>query len=327
MKITFGQIKSVLAKVTNLTASDNRVKDYCNRAVERLLMEGKWIDTTARFAVCTAEHCLVWPREIETIESVHVCGSPVTIRGPWYEALENGPGLMQTDLCGPCLTLIDRGNTVTFAWITATGYKLAIYADGTESAGTVLIKYYESNANKVYTTYLGSVIEGERLTIPAAGNYTFGTYEVLPGGIYEIQKPQTNRVIRLYASKISDGSLIPLGYYAPDELVPVYRYSYLTTLGGGSCDATQVTVIGKLRFIPVVNDDSVLMISHTDAIRLAVQAVAKEENNLLPEAATYWTMAIDCLSKQLRHYRGSGQVDPIRFVGPFSYGGGIQNIV
>ena len=327
MKIRFGDIKTVVSKVLNLTANDPRVIGYVNRAQERLLYKGKFVDTTVRYAVCVQDQCLVWPRQIETIEAIHMCDKPLTIRGPWYEALENGPGLQSSDSCGPCLTMIDRGNTVTFDWVRTTGYKLAIYADGTESAGTVLIKYYDSTGNKVYTTYSGNVIEGERFTIPAAGNYTTGTFEVLPYGIYEIQKPSTKRVIRLYAKKISDNSLIPLGYYEPDETIPVYRQSYLTHLDGGSCGATQVTIIGKLRFIPAINDDSVLIISNTEAIRLAVQAIKKEEDNVIQEAVVYWGMALDALNDQLRHYRGSGQVDPIRMVGSESYGGGVVNII
>lgn len=326
MKITFGNIKNVLAKVTNLTASDPRVLDYCNRAVERLLMEGKFVDTTARYQVCVNEKCLVWPRQFETIESCHVCGSPVTIRGPWYEALENGPGLASE--CGPCLTLIDRGNSVAFDWVTTTGYKLAIYADGAESAGTVLLRYFDSTGNRVYTSFGGATIEGERLTIPAAGGYTVATYEMLPRGLYHVEKPVTNRVIRLYAQKISDLSLLPLAYYEPDETLPVYRTSYLTTLGGGSCDATQVTIIGKLRFIPAINDNSVMMISHTEAIRLGVQAVFFEESNRLNEGAQYWGMALNLLNSQLKHHRGSGQVDPIRMVGSATWGGGgFTNII
>ena len=327
MRINYGSVKQTLAKVLNLTASDARVLNYCNRACERLLYDGKFVDTTVRYQVCISDKCLVWPREIEAIETCHVCNSPVMIRGPWYEALENGPGLSSSDGCGPCLTLIDRGNSIAFDWVKVAGYKLAIYADGTETAGTVLIRYYDSTGNKIYTSYLGTVIEGERLTIPAAGGYTVSTYEVLPYGVYHIEKPITNRVIRLYAQKISDNSLIPLGYYEPDETLPIYRQSYLTTLGGGSCDATQVTIIGKRRFIPVTNDSSVLIISHTEAIRLAVQAVKSEEDGLLNQAANLWVMSRECLNSQNRHHRGSGQVDPIRFVGSSTWGGGICNIV
>lgn len=328
MRVTFGSIKSALAKVTNLASTDSRVKDYANRAIERLLYEGNWVDTTIRYAVCVNDQCLVWPRAIETILASWICDQPMQLRGPFYEALENGPGHISSDNCLPQLTLIDRGNTVTFDWITTTGYKFAIYADGTESAGTVLVKYYDSNGNKVYTSYGGTIIEGERLTIPAAGGYTTSTYEVLPYGIYEVQKPVTNRVIRLYSKNISDNSLIPLAYYEPDETVPVYRMSYVTELANSSgCDSSQIIIIGKLRFIPIVNDDSVLQISNSNAVVAAVQSQYKLEANEFDASTKYFALALQLLSSQLRHHRGAGQVDPIRFVGASSYGGAVTNIV
>lgn len=328
MKLRYANIKAPCSKVLNLNPNDARVLDTVNRAIERLLYEGQSVGTTFRYAVCVSERCLVWPREVETILAAWICNRPVTLRGSFYEALENGPGLSSADSCGPYLTLIDRGNTVTFDWVTTSGYKLSIYSDGTESAGTVLLRYYDSTGNKVYTTFSGSVIEGERLTIPAAGGYTDSTYEVLPYGLYGVIKPVTNRTIRLYAKKISDGSLKPLAYYEPDETIPEYRHSYISELeSSSSCEETQVTIEAKARFIPAINDDSILLIQHSDAIRLACQAVRKEEDNLGGEADTYWARAIHCLNSQLRHYRGSGQVDPIRMVGSVTYGGGVVNIV
>jgi hypothetical protein len=324
VKIRFADVKAPIAKVIGTTQADTRVLDYCNRAVERLMNEGKFVGTVIRYAICTSNNCLTWPREIETIEAAWLCDTPMIVRGGWYEALENGPGLISGQSCFPELTLVDRGNAVTFDDIQSTGYKLAIYADGTESAGTVLLRYYDLNANKVYTTFGGTVIEGERLTIPAAGNYTIATYEVMPNGLYEVIKPVTNRIIRLYARKISDGSLIPLAYYEPDEQLPVYRRSKITSLydTGGECGTTRVTVAAKKRFIAATGDDSILGISHRDAIRLMVQCIKKEEDNLLNEAANYLQMAIGCLNSQLKAYRGTGQVDPVRFSTGREFGAG-----
>lgn len=328
MKLRYANVKAACSKVLNLNPTDARVLDYVNRASERLLYDGMFVGTTFRYTVCVSDRCLVWPREVETILAAWMCNYPMTIRGSFYEALENGPGLSSSDGCGPCLTLIDRGHTVTFDWVRTTGYKLAIYADGTETAGTVLLRYYDSTGNKVYTTFGGSVIEGERLAIPAAGAYTDATFEILPYGLYEVIKPVTNRVIRLYAKKISDATLIPLAYYEPDETIPVYRYSYISELEGSSCDTTQVTIEAKKRFIPAINDDSILAIQHTDAIRLGCQAVASEENNLQEQAVGYWALATNALNMQLRHHRGAGQVDPIRMTPAENFGGGsVWNLV
>lgn len=327
MRLRFSDVKAACAKVTNLSSSDARVYDYVNRACERLAYEGLWVDTYTKYAICTNSGCLTWPREIETIEHVALCNTPGIVRNEFYEFLESGPGLL--DGCGPSLTLVDRGNAITFDDITTTGYKLAIYADGTEAAGNVLIRYYDNNANKVYTGSGSNTIEGENLAIPAAGGYTTSTYECLPNGIYHVSKPVTRRNIRLYAEKISDGTRFPLAYYEPDEEVPVYRRSYIPSLapGTGSCDSTPVTVIAKLRFIPARVDSSVLAISHADAVRLGCQAIYKEESNKLEEAANYWSMAQRCLDKQLEHWKGHGVVAPIRLVSSDVGGSAVHNMI
>lgn len=331
MRLRYSDVKAACAKVLNLSASDSRVLDYVNRAQERLIYEGKWMDTYSKYQICTSSNCLTWPREIETIEHVAFCSKPGIVRNGWYEFLENGPGLISGN-CGPSLTLADRGNAITFDDITETGYTLAIYADGTEAAGNVLIRYYNSTGNKVYTGSGASTIEGENFAIPAAGGYTVSATptEVLPYGIYHVSKPVTRRTIRLYAQKISDGTRFPLAYYEPDEEVPVYRRSYITDLSantGSACTTTPVTVIGKLRFIAARVDASVLMISHADAIRIACQAIKKEEDNLLSEATQYWAMANRCLDKQLSHWQGDGVVAPIRVTGNELCGPGVLNMV
>lgn len=327
MRLRFSDVKSACALVLNLNAADSRVLGYVNQACERLLYQGKWVGTWARYNVCISENCITWPREVETIEAVAFCNTPGVIRNGWYEFLEGGPGLASRS-CGPGLTLIDRGNAVAFDDVTGTGKKLAIYADGTESAGTVLIRYYDSNGQKVYTTYLGSVIEGEHLTIPAAGNYTYSTYEVLPNGVYEVIKPVTNRVIRLYEYTVSGGALKPLAYYEPDEQVPTYRRSFIPALQGDSdCSSTSVTITCKLRFIPATGDTSILPIQHLGAVRLACQAVQKEEKNLINEAEAYWGKAEQVLNKQLQHWEGDGVVAPIRVVSAQNYDGIVGNLI
>jgi hypothetical protein len=242
------------------------------------------------------------------------------VRNGFFEFLDAGPGWQDSTSGCLCDTLIDKGPAIAFDDITATGYKLAVYCDANEAVGAqILLRYYDLNGNKVYSTVSGATEEGEYLTLPAGGAYVYSTREVLPFGWYQVIKPVTNRVIRVYAYKISDASLKPLAYYEPDETVPVYRRSLIPSFAGGGCNAaaegcTDQTVIvrAKLRLIPVFNDNSVLMIPHVDAVRLACQAVKKEEDNLLGDAVTYWGMATACLNDQLHHVQGDGEVAPIR---------------
>lgn len=300
-----------------------------------------YVDSVVTYAFCTHAACITYPRQIETIEAVSVCGVPYTPRNAWFEFIDAGPGWQSPGTgsnsggcgCGLTNTLIDRGPAIAFDDITATGYKLAVYCDANEAAGaTILVQYYDSNGNKVYSTVSGSTQEGELLTLPAGGAYVYSSREVMPFGWYGVVKPVTNRVIRVYAYKISDASLKPLAYYEPDETVPVYRRSLIPSFQNGSCGTTDtscsdqtVIVRAKLRYIPAVNDYSVLMIPHLDAIRLAAQAIRKEEDNMLADAVNYWGMATACLDQQLHHVQGDGEQFPIRLSNNSC--GGVLNLI
>ncbi len=321
MRTTYGAIKTRLAKVLNLAVSDARVLDYCNDAQERLLYSGKWVDSVVRYNVCVNEACLTWPRDIETIEAASTCCGPLFIRNGWYEFLQGGPGIATEDSCCLAKQLIDRENRVAFDDVVGTGKKIAVYCDANEAAGAqILLRYYDSNGQKVYSTVLGATEEGEYITLPAGGGYAYSTYEVMPYGLYAVIKPTTNRVVRLYEYTVAGGALKPLAYYEPDETVPVYRASLVPALnrggcGGASdseCSSDTVTIRGKIRFIPAYNDNSILCIPYASAIRLGAQALKKEEDNLLQEAELYWGKAYQILNQQLHHYQGDGAISPIQ---------------
>lgn len=325
MRFTFGQVKRRLAKAVNMASTDSRVLDYCNDACERLLYEGKWVDSVVRYAVCVTEACLTWPRDIETIEAAAFCDTPMKIRNGWYEYLDGGPGIVTEDSGAIGLNLVDRESAVAFDEVTGTGKKLAVYCDGSESAGSqILLRYYNSTGNKVYTTVSGQREEGEFITLPAAGGYAYSTYEVMPYGLYGVIKPSTNRVVRLYEYTVAGGALKPLAYYEPDELIPVYRRSIIPAIknqggcssGDSSCESTTITIRGKIRFIPSTGDNSIICIPNATAVRLAVQAIKKEEDNLIQEAEFYWQKAYNALNSQLHHFQGDGALQPIVLESP-----------
>jgi hypothetical protein len=152
MILTLADIKTAVARVLSTNTNDERVAEYVSRAQERLLHKGKWVGTYGRYRVCVNDSCLTWPREIETIEAAALCNWPIDIRNGWYEFLGTGPGV-SNDNCGCARNLIDRGNSIAFDDVRGTGKKLAFYADSIEDLGAeVLVRYYDSNGNKYYTT-------------------------------------------------------------------------------------------------------------------------------------------------------------------------------
>lgn len=324
--LRYSDIKAACAKAVNLCTDDSqdRVIDYVNRAVERLLYEGKWKGTTQTFRLCmSAENCIVWPREIETIEAIAPCNWPAPIRSEWFEFTENGFGVISDE--ANCLhALVDRGETCAFDEVVGSNKKLAVYADKDEGSGKfITLQFYDQYGQWVRTQYAGAWIDGEKLAIPATkGSYVYTTNIVKPGGLVRVQKDITHGVIRLYSYDTTSGALVPLAYYQPDEEVPVYRRSLLPIGANNSCEQQSVVVAAKLRFIPVRSDDNFVMISHREAIRLACRAIYQEENDLWSEATTNWAAALRCLGMQLEHYQGHGMKPVIRVQSPATFGGG-----
>lgn len=310
-RLTLASVKSAIARVLNCPVADARVAEYVSRAQERLLHEGKWVGTFGRYKVCVNDACLTWPRELETIEAAALCGQPMTVRDGWYEFLSSGPGVLAENM-GPALQLVDRGDAVAFDDVKGTGKKLAVYCDGTEAAGAkILLRYYDSNGNKVYTTVGGESVEGEYITLPAASGYAYSTYEVMPGGWYGCVKPATLRQVRVYEYTVSGGALRPLAYFEPDETNPVYRRSLIPGLSCGctggdtsGCGQNSVDIVGKFRHRAVTKDSDALIIQSGEALRLMVQAIRKEENNLWDDAGKFEARAQAVLQAQLLHWSG-----------------------
>lgn len=298
-RLRLKDIRTVVANPLSLPSTDSRTTNYINRACQRLLEEMKAVGTVQRFMICVTNGCITWPREIETIESFSLCGKPAPIRDRWYEWLPHGPGIAQGS-CGAS-QLIDQGEACAFDDILGTTSKLAVYCDMDEGpTSSITLQFYDSN---------GQWTE-ETIILPPVGTYAYTTKQVLPKGLARVYKTVTNGTVRLYEYDTTLATLKPLGYYASDEEVPVYRRSLLQGLRTGdstaTCASSTVEVMAKLRFIPVSNDNDFVQISHVEAIRLATQAILKEENNRIQEASAMWAMALRILDKQLSHHKGDG---------------------
>lgn len=302
-------VYTIVANVLSLSTSDSvRLLSYINRACQRLLEEGKWKGTLHRMRICAVRGtCITWPRELETIETAALCSRPITVRNGWFEFLPNGPGI-RNGCSGR--NLIDEGEFPAFDDVQGTGKLLAVYTDAQEVAGAS-IKLQFTDGNGLW--------KEETINLPPKGTYAYTANTCAQNGLAHVIKDETIGTVRLYEYNPTTGALRPLGYYQPDETVPVYRRSRLPganpvadTTTSTTCSSLSVDVIGTIRFIPATLGTDWLPISHPEAIRLGCQAILKEENNKLSDAAPYWQMAFRCLDKQLSKYNGDGAEVPIQ---------------
>lgn len=328
MKLTLGDVRAGIAKVLSLPEDDIRVIRFINEAQQRLAYKGKWQGTLAKYVVTQSAGLITWPRQLETIEAAAIDSNPAVVRNRWYEFVESGPGLV--DASGAdASTLIDRGEAVTFSDIETTGNpkKLKFYSTaGVDDGGLeLLIQGYDWDGNWVRNKVSNTWMDGEVLTLPAAGGsgyvLTTSNYSAITG----IQKTVTSGNIKLEELDTVTSVVREIGEYEPTEVRPVYRRSMIPGLSDSQ--AKTVTVIGKMRFIPAVVDSDWLYISYEAALKLMVQAIDKEEKNLLEESFAYEAKALGLMQDQLSHHLGDGAVAVPRVQGGEVFaGGGVPNL-
>lgn len=300
---------------------------------------GDFVGTWQVYRFCTSNSCLTWPRRIERITLMDICESPVQVRSPWYEFLENGYGFIKST---DCYTdqLLPRDNSCLFQDITSSAKKVKVYADIVESPGArILLRGYDENLNWIQTYDGGQWIEGEWVNISSVSPAISGKLYYPPGPI-EVVKLVTNGPIRLYSWENS-GAQVALATYEPGETRPTYRRSLIAGLSenGEGCSQKTVTALVKLRHIDAISDNDYMVLQSREAFRLACQALRKEENNLFDDANIYWNGrwdaaerryrngAIPLLQDELANHMGPGVVNPIRYPPRSIAGAYIPNLI
>jgi len=320
MKITLADIKTNMARILSMSGTDARVVDYINEAQERLIHKGKWVGTYARFAVSSSNGTITWPRQLETIESVAVGDSPALVRNEWFEFLESGAGLQDSD-DSDAMTLLDRGESCVFSDISGTDKKIRAYSGHTSDAGKrVLLQGYDGNGDWIRTLDGTTWVDGEYVTLTTTYVNTNSIFTEL----VSVQKDDTVSNVKVYELLPSSGDIRLIAEYQPTESRPTYRRSLIAGLKDTG-ETRVVTIVGKLRFIPAKYDTDWLHISSEPAIKEMILSIRKAENNLPQEAAIYEKRAVELLQDQLLHYMGDGAVGVPRFQNVATFGGGGVN--
>ncbi len=342
MRTTLANAKdpsSGIARVLNISPDDTRFVSYINESIQRLLLTGElfW-GTWGRFQFCLTEGCITWPRQIATIESVAVNGYSIPIRNGWFEFLE-AVGLQSDasscgdgscnwpfgNICGGT-QLYDRGNACTFADIRGDNKQIKVYADVTESPNSkILLQGYDDNKNWIRTQVNDTWIDGELVALSTTPQLSTKYFSSLVAA----QKLDTNGAIRLYEYDTVNLTQRAIAIYEPTETNPSYRRSLIPGLSnsGGECETQQVTVMAKLEYIPAKVDNDWLLIGNLPALKDMCQSIKFAECQVFDDAVKYEARAVQCLRRELSHYRGHGAVNPVRLV-PRNVGGpGILNIV
>lgn len=319
-----------------------------NQGIQELMQEGQWAGVVDRWKIRAEDGRIVLPSYLDSLLEFTADGAPLSIRAKWAEFVEYGPGPAR-DLAGngcECRwhhcgggNLYDRGEYPTVAsipisdgsssatigpWVlrlysaTASGEDAGIFAtiQGLDTAGLIIRSQVTDGSGTHW-------INGVQLGITSGSGYTETTQEF--SNITVFTKPVTNGYIRLVAWNGTDE--VELSNFEPAETTPSYHRYYSPYLQSQSANAEPCCKIvlarARRRFIPVIEDTDVLVISNVLALKCMMIAQSKRDAGNYEAYAAMKMTAIDIMRKESSVYNGPSRAPTLTFARGYSIGGDI----
>lgn len=319
MRATLESCKYALQQASGRCLADPVLLDYLNQAMQRLLPEGDWVGTVARYNFCAVQSCITLPAEVQTMQGYFIPdapdGRPGHVRDDWYEMVDNGPGVLSdTSAYSNTLdTAVDAGQASTFFDICGSEKKVKVYCDVAEAAGAyITVKGLDDNGNWIRTFVSGSWIDGEQILLDNATPQTSVNFF---SSIRAVDKPVTNGAVRLYQYNV-DTTQNLIAVYEYRETLPCYRRYKIPGLlvkAGEEGSPILIKALCKRAYLPILNDTDELIIANIGALKNAIRCIIMEDDQMPDKAAYYWKTAIDLLTAERLNYRGKNPGnEPIR---------------
>lgn len=349
---TYGDVKAELARVcgtTGMPVTDGRLLPRTNQAVQELMNEGQWPGVVDRWHIRAEDGTITLPSYLDMLLEFTADGVPTSIRSPWAEFVEYGPGPAR-DLfngrerhwfrCGSG-NLYDRGEYPTQVSIpisdgsaaTTGPWTLRLYANpatnetpgayatiqGLDDDGLII----RSEVTDGSGTYWAN---GIRLGITSGSGFVESTQEFSDVKVFA--KPRTNGYVKLTAW--NGNTEVELSNYEPAETTPSYHRYYSPYLQSQCANDNLCCKIvlarARKRFVPVTEDNNPLIISNILALKNMVIAQWKRDAGNVEAYAAYKLTAVDIMRKESVAYTGKTRAPTLTFQRGFSIGGDIPAI-
>lgn len=96
-----------------LKMTNTELTRVANSAEHRLMDRGRWKNTVTDFSAIVNGGYVLFPLDVESILAASMDGTPLTIRGRYFEFHENGPGYLDPCCDSGCLNLlVDQGEVL-----------------------------------------------------------------------------------------------------------------------------------------------------------------------------------------------------------------------
>jgi hypothetical protein len=336
--LTLGQIKSSgVINIAGVCADSPQFTSFVNQAVERLMSYGNFWGSVGKMQGCVYGGCITWPREVGTVLAMNLCHRVRTVMGGWYEFMPLNGGDISPNrrdgwafdwgwgghggFNGGANVVSNDGLSSVFNPISCNaGVYIRAYIDRQADIGkTITIYGIDSNGQEIYSLQGTPPVWMPGVVITFAA--PFASTPMTIRTITRVMKDPTVGKVRLFQYDAVNNVLLNCATYAPDETTPQYQHSIVNRFHN-ACHCNQVTNTGtnstpqarsilayvKYQFIPVANDNDVVLLNNLAAIKLMIMAVKSEEAYDQQKADGFQASAIHELNRDLRNHLPLDQV-------------------
>lgn len=295
MYATLDQVKASNAiNVAGVSSDSPEFLRYVNEAVRRLMRRGDWASTTPLIRTCVRKGCVVFPRYVGSVRRINKCGSPLDMRGLWYDFLP------RETFCGDVCHATFTGRSPVYQDIWGEGWYVRAYIDSPLDVNKTVTLFGEDNNGQPYT---------ETLTLTASPNAYVQSSRYVRR-IDRVIKSVTTGLVRLYAYSPTTLAMVDLAVYEQSETNPSYPKYRLavgccsgvgaSTTSGNPCgELSSITALIKLQFIPVSVGSDLVLIKNVDAIKDMISSIRCGEAGDENGKATFEASAIRELNLEL----------------------------
>lgn len=310
-----------------LCQADPQVRDYCNDAVERLMIdplcpdEGwaeQWVSMNLTATISNSSAYVTVPQEIVRLIVTAVCNKGIRIRNQFWEYLTFNTGLRpftcRNSACGDTLQAYERGNVVTLADLVGTK-TIRIYPTDSRDVGRrVLVQGKDQNGITILTTDPGTGVSapGEYIVLAMPFVDTVNQFSEITG----IQKDQMFGPLTFTQVDPTTAVETSLSSMEPNEGTAWYRRYLVSGIPSQTicCASTSTTLalsaLGRIGFIPVQNETDYLSLNNIPAIIEECRSVRfsrMDSPTAAQQAIVHHGRAIAYLNGQLDQIYGKTQ--------------------
>jgi len=282
MLITVAQAKaSRLQQVAASCPNSSEFLSLLNEATERLMNRGDWPGTVIPIRVCSYAGCVVFPRWVGEVRKLNVCGQPVSVTNFWWSFFDDADRHTWETWCGPECRMTLQGQTPVFQDILGEGRLVRAYPLVSQDVGKTVTIFGTDNNGQPLRTLNADNTWSDGVVITLA--MPFGTTSTYIRKIDRVLiESGTQGRVMLFGYNVSGDVLETVATYEPGEVNPSFtRYKlHVQRCGTSATDCgtlKSLVALIKLRFIPAVTDNDLVLIENIPALKLMIQSIKREE--------------------------------------------------